>query len=85
VQHCASRRARAPTALHSRPCPFNARSISNKLRAELGGASHKVKKPWTRKKYNSQRRKWEVGVRVDMAASSAADHATAHAAGSGRL
>ncbi|KIY96725.1 hypothetical protein MNEG_11237 [Monoraphidium neglectum] len=33
--------------------------ISNKLRAELGGASHKVKKPWTRKKYNSQRRKWE--------------------------
>jgi hypothetical protein len=67
------------------PSPFNAHSVTSKLRAELGGASHKVKKPWTRNTYTSQRQKWEVGARVDVAASSAADQATAHAAGSGRL
>lgn len=42
--------AHAPTASPSLPCPFTARSITNKLCAELGGKSHKAKTPWTRDK-----------------------------------
>jgi hypothetical protein len=55
------------------------------MRVELDCASHMVKKPWAWGTFASQRRKWEVGAGVTVGASSAADHATVHAAGNGRL